>query len=86
MLKFNLRNYIDVICIQLKKININSSEQDRLKYEPMLRKLLIKKIKEYNSEWKDFSFKGNEWIYELAYPKRMRLYWFLMSIKNKIIR
>lgn len=86
LLKFDYYNLIRFICAQLIKINTQDTDEDRLKYEPILRRSLRENIKKYKKIPTVFSIKGNEWIYELAYPKQMKIYWILNSLKNKFIK
>lgn len=30
-------------------------------------------------------FKNKIWVYELAYPKMMKLYWYMIALKNKMV-
>ena len=71
---------------QLEMVQMTESELYREKYEPIVRDILRDSIKSYKKHWNNFSIKGNEWIYELAYPKKMKIYWILNSLKNKFIK
>ncbi|MEE1057036.1 MAG: glycosyltransferase family 2 protein [Acutalibacteraceae bacterium] len=86
ILKFDFDNLIRFICAQLIKLKTQVSEENRLRYEPILRKSLKKNIRKYKKICNDFPIKGNEWVYELAYPKQMQIYWILNSLKNKFIK
>lgn len=84
--KYDTFNYVICLTEQLKKLKKEATNEYKQKYEPIMRKMLKKKIRFYKKHWNDFKFKGNEWIYEQAYPDLMRWYWIMNSVKNKILR
>lgn len=45
--------------------------------------VLRKGLRKFHKEDK-IRVKGNEYYYELAYPKEMKYYWFFQALKSKL--
>lgn len=72
--------YIHVLSCQLKEINLNSDYK-------IYRKELLLKLKKVIRIYRKYctkEIKGYEWIYELAFPQYMRLYWIGIAILRRI--
>ena len=74
-----IRSYKDRLREQIRLIQ--DTKWKRSKYERLLRGKLAKLLIAHN---KSIRFKGNEHIYELAFPKTIYLYWTVLAQIKKI--
>lgn len=73
-----------VICLSY---DIYCKQKDFFHSNPEYMTFLRKKMrKALILDKKYFPFRCNQYLYEIAYPKIMRLYWIACTIKTKIIR
>lgn len=67
----------------IAQIDITKNSEKYRFYAPKLRKKLKKCIKDYKKDL-ELSFKKNQGIYEKAYPKLTKLYWFVSYELSKL--
>ena len=84
--KFDSHSLIISICKYIIALKKDVTNEYKCKYESILVKQLRKRLKIHNKICKDIPIKRNEWIYELAYPKQMKIYWIIKSLKDKFIK
>lgn len=77
-IKAYLQNFID----QIQEIQKCDKKLQR-KYWRFLHRKLRKALSIYK---KYYPFQGHEWIYEVAYPRWMCLYWLICAGRNKLRR
>jgi len=75
-LDFQKKDYLFLLCEYCKLILHSSNKEYYQKYLPTLRKKLRWFIGRYKKDM-GITFGKNKWIYELAYPKMMYLYWMI---------
>lgn len=78
--KRELNAYIHVLACQLKEIDLDSVYSIYHKELLLKLKKAIKTYRRYCTK----AIKGYEWIYELAFPLYMRLYWIGIAILRRI--
>lgn len=63
---------------ELEKLHPQYSE-----YAKFVKQKLRQSLKRYH-KCLNLSVQGNEWIYESAYPIQMKIYWWIIAIKNRL--
>ncbi len=53
------------------------------KEKRIVKEKIKKALKQYKDVW---NFADNQWIYGIVYPRQMKIYWLLSSVKNRIIK
>ena len=73
-LLFEKKHYLSFIRKQIPLLSASSNKEYQKKYLPVLRKKLRWFIRHYKKDV-GLSFQKDKWIYEMAYPKTMYVYW-----------
>lgn len=74
-----VESYVCVIANQIERLKL-CDDAIRKQYLNGLRKKLRKALSKYRHQ---ISFRNNQWIYEQAYPKIMKIYWILVAQISK---
>jgi len=77
-----VKRYALIICIIINRMQ-RSKFEEKKKYFSLLKKLLRKHLLKYR---KMILFQENKWIYEIAYPNGMKLYWISKSLISKVTK
>lgn len=74
-----IRAYIGRLITQIRLVE--NSEWSQSRYEKALHSKLRKALIKYR---KYYGFYGNEWAYDVAFPRFMNVYWLLCAMKRKL--
>ncbi len=81
-----VRTYIQYIVYQKRCVNESSlSTQEKRKYDCLLRRKLRRALRRYGHEFGIITEKEH-WIYKIAYPKTIEIYWLLKALTSKLKR
>lgn len=80
--RYALKKYCLNISYQMNALQ-NCDNIMRRKYTPLLRRKLRKALCKYPQI---MSFTENKWVYELAFPRMMSIYWMINAQIDKIIK